>query len=141
TPFRVLSLGAGGARLGTTFQVRPVQCIAAFSIRFLAVLRSPTANAFLAESASTAPSTSPWPCPGCGVVTRLQTLPFQRSATLRNGRGTALSKKPTAQAVEPELADTPSRMFIKLGPLTFGLGTSFHLVPFQRAIIVSLPWA
>src|SRR5215467_5758126 len=127
TPARPRSVAECGVGLDDTFQVRPFQRTISLRSMFFALRESPTAKALARDTAATAVSSSPLPRPGCGVGTRLHVLPFQCNAIVKAACGKLLTAKPTAQAFDPDVADTPARRLSCCGPAGLGLFTRRHL--------------
>jgi hypothetical protein len=101
--------------LDTTLQAPPFQRSVRVRLPLLELL-NPTAQAWLAEVASTSRSSPP--PGGSGLAEMLQLLPFQRSITGRWMGRVPVSARPTAQALLDESASAPQRTlenWVRLG--------------------------
>src|SRR5690348_12038140 len=118
------SLVEPGAGLGTRAHLVPFQC--RIRVRWaVPVAERPTAQALLAEVAATpvrelAVAVPPW----LGLGTCAHVLPFQRKVRVRSA--VPLSVKPTAHALEVEVAPTAARSLVGPG---LGLGTCVQVLP------------
>ena len=115
--FWALTLG-----LGTTLQALPFQRSVRVRLPLLELV-NPTAQALLAEVASTSRSSPP--PDGSGLGEMLQAAPFQRSITGRRMGRVPVSARPTAQALEDESASTPHRTLSNW--VRLGLGTAVQV--------------
>src|SRR5437660_258413 len=115
--------------LDTTLHFLPFQCSISVCWTPLALMKSPTAQTSLVETAVT-----PFRTPAClGALTVRQLVPFQCSIS----GGDPITVNPTAQTSLVETAATPS----SLPFATLGLGTTLHALPFQCSVIGPTPTA
>ena len=110
--FWALTLG-----LGTMLQALPFQRSVRVRLPLLELV-NPTAQALLAEVASTSRSSPP--PDGSGLGEMLQLVPFQRSITGRRMGRVPVSARPTAQALPDERASTPPEDVVELGEVGAG---------------------
>src|SRR5579859_102887 len=122
-------LNEPGSGVGTALQDEPLQRAA----RVCLPCAVPTAHASLAETIVTPVSETDADDPSRLVeVNCFQVLPFQRRS---RALGTPFLKNvPTAQALDGEEAATAFRLTVLAAPPGSGLGTRFHVLPFQRRI-------
>src|SRR5260370_22479559 len=93
---------------------------------------TPTAQASSSETTETLLKKLLIAPAGFGLGTIFHLEPFQRSISVCVLPPWA-PKPPTAQASSPETAATPSKT-LNCAPVGFGLGTTFHVEPFQCSI-------
>src|SRR2546421_2130389 len=104
--------------LDTTLHFLPFQCSISVCWTPLALMKSPTAQTSLVETAVT-----PFRTPAClGALTVRQLVPFQCSIS----GGDPITVNPTAQTSLGETAATPSRLPFA----TVGLGKTLPALPF-----------